>query len=243
MEVAHSYLYSAFKAMFAMILLAAIGSELHALLDPIFTFVLARLVVVLQPPADSISSVLRAVMAVAQDFRSGVYYIPFKRASPIIIRSPEAMLELSEAPQLSQRAVYADIFGFKHTMSHSVIQLDPNEQTNLRYRLFARAIRINGVSQLENLSPYLQARLEETVAQKMDPQLREEAYATASYILDIARESLTEHSFVHSFITNKGKALDVLFERLHRAVDPMKPDWNESKTLRPVISNLRILVL
>ncbi|KAL8897787.1 MAG: hypothetical protein Q9192_002415 [Flavoplaca navasiana] len=193
------------------------------------------------------------------------------------------MLELSEAPQLSQRAVYADvrqylplaqtlshpsqIFGFKNTMSHTVIQLDPNEQTNLRYRLFARALRINGVSQLENLSPYLQARLEETIAQKVDPQLRAEGlklpdrrptpiysyhrmefspnssnYARFCYGDDGSVLFWGDTVFVHSLITNKGKALDVLFERLHRAVDPIKPDWNESKTLRPVISKLPRLV-
>ena len=33
--------------------------------------------------------------------RAGMYYIPFNRTGPIIIRSPNAMPELSEAPRLS----------------------------------------------------------------------------------------------------------------------------------------------
>ena len=41
--------------------------------------------------------------------RSGIYYVPFRRHGPVIIRSPEAIQELSEAPELSQRAVYADV--------------------------------------------------------------------------------------------------------------------------------------
>ena len=41
--------------------------------------------------------------------RHGVYYKPFGRQEPVIIRSPDAMEELSEAPELSQRAVYADV--------------------------------------------------------------------------------------------------------------------------------------
>ena len=41
--------------------------------------------------------------------QSGVYYKPFFRKEPVIVRSPEAIQELCEAPQLSQRAVYADV--------------------------------------------------------------------------------------------------------------------------------------
>lgn len=41
--------------------------------------------------------------------QSGVFYNPLGGKPPVIIRSPEAMQELSEAPQLSQRAVYSDV--------------------------------------------------------------------------------------------------------------------------------------
>ena len=41
--------------------------------------------------------------------RAGIYYKPFWRKEPVIIRNPDAMQELSESPALSQRAVYADV--------------------------------------------------------------------------------------------------------------------------------------
>ena len=56
------------------------------------------------------------------------------------------------------------IFGFGYNMSHTEIFYDANEQIDLRYRLFARAIRINGVSQIDVLQPYLEARLVKTIA-------------------------------------------------------------------------------
>ena len=62
------------------------------------------------------------------------------------------------------------IFGFKHTMSNTEIVLDPNEQISLRYRLFARAIRINGVSQMKALQPYLHERCKKTIQERIDPE-------------------------------------------------------------------------
>ena len=41
--------------------------------------------------------------------RSGIYYKPFGRKEPVVIRNPDAMQELSESHALSQRAVYADV--------------------------------------------------------------------------------------------------------------------------------------
>ena len=54
-------------------------------------------------------------------------------------------------------------------MSHPEIEMDPDEQKNLRYRLFARAIRINGLPQIKDLKPYLQVRLEKTFQEKIEP--------------------------------------------------------------------------
>ena len=56
-------------------------------------------------------------------------------------------------------------------MSHANIDWDPNEQIMLRYRLFARAIRVKGLSQLEVLYPYLQAKLDEVVTREIEPQV------------------------------------------------------------------------
>ena len=94
------------------------------------------------------------------------------------------MQELSEATELSQRAIYADvrttqhlnsstssnsrqIFAFKYNLTHEKIDMDPNEQTAARYRLFARAIRVIGLSQIAALQPYLQSRLEKIVSNAM----------------------------------------------------------------------------
>ena len=56
-------------------------------------------------------STLNLPLRVASDSdkRSGIYYKPFGRQEPVIIRSPDAIQELSEAPELSQRAVYSDV--------------------------------------------------------------------------------------------------------------------------------------
>ena len=56
-------------------------------------------------------------------------------------------------------------------MSHANIDWDPNQQIMLRYRLFARAIRVKGLSQLEVLYPYLQAKLDEVVTREIEPQV------------------------------------------------------------------------
>jgi len=44
--------------------------------------------------------------------RSGIYYKPFGRRESFVVRSPEEIQELCEAPQLSQRAAYADVCVF-----------------------------------------------------------------------------------------------------------------------------------
>jgi hypothetical protein len=56
-------------------------------------------------------------------------------------------------------------------MSLRELHLNPNEQTNLRYRLFARAIRINGLSQMKELQPYLEARMRKTFQEMIYPQI------------------------------------------------------------------------
>lgn len=66
------------------------------------------------------------------------------------------------------RLTYVKIFGFKYTMKHTTIDLDPNEQTAARYRLYSRAIRIVGLAQISALQPYLQARMQETLYKHID---------------------------------------------------------------------------
>lgn len=57
-----------------------------------------------------------------KDKRSGIYYKPFGRKEPVIIRSPEAIQELSEASDLSQRAVYADVSNLSGSASERLMR-------------------------------------------------------------------------------------------------------------------------
>lgn len=70
-------------------------------------------------------------------------------------------------------------------MSHTEIQWDPNEQINLRYRLLARAIRINGLSQIKALQPYLQARLRKTFEERVDPQITTNGFLHPQELLNV----------------------------------------------------------
>ena len=53
-------------------------------------------------------------------------------------------------------------------MSHANINWDPNEHPHIRYRLFARAIKVKGLAQMGNLYPHLQARLNQTIAGQLE---------------------------------------------------------------------------
>ena len=73
-------------------------------------------------------------------------------------------------PSCCQRLVNPQqIFGFKYNLANSEVDLDPNEVANVRYRLYYRAIRINGLSQADALLPHLQAKLESVVEEKIEP--------------------------------------------------------------------------
>ncbi|KAI9924226.1 hypothetical protein MW887_007176 [Aspergillus wentii] len=99
-------------------------------------------------------------VSVVRDFRAGKYYKPWTTNKPILITpSKENMRELSEAVVLSQRAVYADMFGFKHTMNN----LDHHDHKVARTRLYGRLLQVNGPGNLTGLYPYLQRRVEGTL--------------------------------------------------------------------------------
>lgn len=40
--------------------------------------------------------------------------------------------------------------------------------------------------------------------------------------------------FVYAFITNRGRALDVIFKRLKLAIDPNQQGWDEDESIRKV---------
>ncbi|OAG09463.1 cytochrome P450, partial [Paraphaeosphaeria sporulosa] len=68
--------------------------------------------------------------------------------------------ELSESSTvLSQRAVYADMFGFKHTLGN----FDHNELNSQKSRFFSRLIHIKGSQNLPHLFPHVEKRVIESL--------------------------------------------------------------------------------
>ncbi|MCJ1248353.1 hypothetical protein MMC30_005570 [Trapelia coarctata] len=175
-------------------------------------------------------------------------------------------------------------------MKHTTVDLDPNEQTAARYRLYSRAIRIIGMAQISSLQPYLQARMQETLYRHVDardstdgmnlflvgslldiddstgwtsiqlaPLMRDMAgdmlglyffgpklsaepefnWALQRYYSDTVKFGGALQlvpgfvaSYAYSRITNQGKALQVLFERLRSAMDSKNPNWDEDKNVK-----------
>ncbi|PWY82042.1 putative cytochrome P450 [Aspergillus heteromorphus CBS 117.55] len=77
------------------------------------------------------------------------------------------MTELSETPVLSQRAVYADMFRFQHTMN--IAHHDEVKIMRSRSRLYALILSVRGPAQLAKLYPYLQDRLERFLDEELYP--------------------------------------------------------------------------
>ncbi|KAI0904222.1 cytochrome P450 [Ustulina deusta] len=91
--------------------------------------------------------------------RTGKYYKPWSQSTPIVIVSTKKQIaELSEAACLSQRAVYADMFGFKHTMDK--LEHNTSDHKVIRTRLYSRVLQVMGPDHLNFLYPYLLARLD-----------------------------------------------------------------------------------
>ncbi|KAL4770178.1 cytochrome P450 [Aspergillus nidulans var. acristatus] len=96
-----------------------------------------------------------SIQKIAGDFLNHRYYRPWA-AKPIVIPATrEMMTELSEATVLSQRAVYADMFGFKHTLNN----LDHNEINTRKSRLFSRVLQVRVPAQFRELYPCLYRHL------------------------------------------------------------------------------------
>ena len=70
-------------------------------------------------------------------------------------------------------------------MSHANIDWDPNEQINLRYRLYTRAIKVKGLAQMGKLYPYLQARLNQTIVQQLETQIISDGSRISIYLTKI----------------------------------------------------------
>ncbi|KAE8168177.1 cytochrome P450 [Aspergillus tamarii] len=127
---------------------------------PIAASILLVLVEVFFLLKDTVNSVktnqrcASAILRTLHDFSNGKYYNPWG-AQPIVIEpTAKKMTELSDTPLLSQRAVYADMFGFKSTLSN----FNHNEINSSRSRLFGLILSVRGAGHLRNLSSLLQRR-------------------------------------------------------------------------------------
>ncbi|GFG08449.1 hypothetical protein IFM5058_03929 [Aspergillus udagawae] len=80
--------------------------------------------------------------SIIRDYSSGGYYKPWKSSNgTVVVSSKRQIMELSEAPVLSQRVAYADMFCFKHTMN----KLDYHDHKVARSRLYGRLLQVNGL--------------------------------------------------------------------------------------------------
>ncbi|KAL5392300.1 hypothetical protein DPSP01_000814 [Paraphaeosphaeria sporulosa] len=111
-------------------------------------------------PFTSLGKFLASTKTIFDDYSSGRYYKPWSTNTPIIVRDKRQILELSESSTvLSQRAVYADMFGFKHTLGN----FDHNELNSQKSRLFSRLIHIKGSQNLPHLFPHVEKRVIESL--------------------------------------------------------------------------------
>ncbi|KAL4976056.1 cytochrome P450 [Aspergillus desertorum] len=90
---------------------------------------------------------ISSVQKIVGDFLNHRYYRPWASKPIIIPATREMMTELSEAAVLSQRAVYADMFGFRHTLNN----LDHDEVNTRRARLFSRVLQVRVPAQFREL--------------------------------------------------------------------------------------------
>ncbi|PWY75771.1 cytochrome P450 [Aspergillus eucalypticola CBS 122712] len=100
---------------------------------------------------------------VVRDFRDHRYYRPWAPEPIMIPATKKIMTELSETSVLSQRAVYSDLFGFKHTLNGA----DHNEVNTRKSRLLSRVLQVRGPTQFEELYPYLLHHLKTIVDAKI----------------------------------------------------------------------------
>ncbi|TGJ78201.1 hypothetical protein E0Z10_g10558 [Xylaria hypoxylon] len=138
--------------------------------------------IILYPLYRNISQFISAGMSTVQDYRSGKYYKPWTYITPVVIVSTKKQIaELSEAACLSQRAVYADMFGFKHTMDK--LEHNTSDHKVIRTRLYSRVLQVMGPDHLNALYPYLLTRLKSN----LDEQFRRGFISKGCISLPIAQ--------------------------------------------------------
>ncbi|KAL8862411.1 MAG: hypothetical protein Q9178_001420 [Gyalolechia marmorata] len=199
------------------------------------------------------SSLTNQIKAMSYDFQHQRYYKPFLREKPIIIESRDQMEELSHTPELSQPAVYADIFGFKYTLKDEETNTDPLDTAGARFRLFARTIKVIGTTELQQLQPHLQGKIVEVLEQAIrhglavgngwvsvetTPTMRDTA--SDPLALYMFGRTLTENPkfmgslkrYLFSRTTKDGQALKDLIVILKSAMAKPEGGWEEDESLR-----------
>ncbi|PYI08311.1 putative cytochrome P450 [Aspergillus sclerotiicarbonarius CBS 121057] len=106
-------------------------------------------------------------LQIVNDFYNGKFYRPWAPEPILVEPTRKKMTELSESPLLSQRAVYADMFGLRHTMN--IAHQDEIKIMRTRSRLYALILSVRGPAQLTKLYPYLQIRLERFLNRELSP--------------------------------------------------------------------------
>ncbi|KAK8010137.1 cytochrome P450 [Apiospora arundinis] len=123
--------------------------------------------ILLSPTWTRLRRTYSRLVATAHDYLSGRYYKPWEPSQPIIVVSAKKQIaEFSEAACLSQRAVYADMFGFKHTMNK--YSHNDNEHQLTRTRLHSRLLQVKAPAQLEALYPHLSNQLDSSLQELSD---------------------------------------------------------------------------
>lgn len=143
------------------VLLSALLSQVYVFASPWVWRISQKMSTSTVDLAKRLYTIWYSFRVIIRDFRSGNYYRPWRPKNEVVVVSTKKHIaELSEAPELSQRAIYADMFGFKYNMNN----LDHNEHKVVRSRLYGRVLQVNGPSQLAAIYPFLQARLEKSFA-------------------------------------------------------------------------------
>ncbi|KAL8851309.1 MAG: hypothetical protein Q9221_003754 [Calogaya cf. arnoldii] len=158
------------------------------------------------------------------------------------------MEELSHTAELSQPAVYADIFGFKYTLKDDETNSDPLDTAGARFRLFARTIKVIGTTELESLRPHLQGKIEEVLERAIangkvtqDAENPKFLASLKKYYMDtIAYQGAMQffprflEGYMFSKTTQDGQALKDLIAMLKHAMAKPDGDWEEDESLKRV---------
>ncbi|EHA25427.1 hypothetical protein ASPNIDRAFT_42216 [Aspergillus niger ATCC 1015] len=184
---------------------------------------------------------ISSIRVVVRDFRDHRYYRPWAPKPIMIPARKRIMTELSETSVLSQRAVYSDLFGFKHTLNG----VDHNEINTRKSRLLSRVLQVRGPTEFEKLYPYLlrnlKAILDAELSSASDSLLRNALLNHPRQIKACSAAFQLTPRFlaplVHAIITWRGSAMHLIQDRLINTITAGIDDLDE----KPEIKKLTLL--